>query len=70
MNKRFIQIYVTQDDSGHWYVIPYNLREKFEIDLYEDEEYFDDKYGKFRTNGDINNIKLFVEDNSIVTNNC
>ena len=53
------------DDSGHWYVIPDELWDAFYEDL-EDEEMgvsgeFDDKYGKYRTGGDLNNIQLYAE---------
>ena len=55
------KVYVTQDDSSHWYVIPIELASDFSEDL-EDEDFdFDAKYGKYRTGGDINNVKLYMK---------
>ncbi len=55
------RVYVTQDDSGHWYVIPYELKEQFNYDLENEDEDFDDKYGQYRTGGDINLIELYIK---------
>jgi hypothetical protein len=53
------------DDSGHWYVIPYIMADVFYEDL-EDESLvdsgkFDDKWGCYRTGGDLNSIQLWAE---------
>lgn len=71
MKENFERVYVTQDESGHWYTIPYNLKEEFELYYYiEDFNMFDEKYGKYRTNGDINNVQLFIKNTQLNTNNC
>jgi hypothetical protein len=54
-----------QDDSGHWYLIPNELLQDFLKDE-QDEDFvdsggFDDKYSKYRTNGDLNNIQLYID---------
>jgi hypothetical protein len=53
-----------EDDSGHWYVIPNRLLDEFYKDG-ENEEFvdsgdFDNKYGKYRTGGDLNLIQLYA----------
>lgn len=64
MIEKFEKVYVSQDESGHWYVIPYDLKEEFDKDLFDDDMVyngdFDEKYAEYRTNGDINNIQLYV----------
>ena len=53
------------DDGGHWYVIPDELNDEFNKDLYNEEMsdsgLFDDKYHKYRTGGGLNNIQLWAE---------
>ena len=59
------EVYVTQDDSGHWYVLPIELEKEFIEDL-ENEDFVDSggfghKYGQYMTGGDLNNIKLYAK---------
>lgn len=63
------KVHVTQDESGHWYVIPVDLKEEF-LDrlnvLMEEndpdlEQGFDEKFGKYRTGGDLNLVQLYAE---------
>ena len=67
-----IKVRATQDDSGHWYVIPEELSEEFYKLLekvysddyphrYDDEEKFESKFSGYRTGGDLNNIQLYAE---------
>ncbi len=61
-----VKVKATQDDSGHWYLIPNELNDQFQKDL-EDEEMcdsgeFDKKYSEFMTGGDLNLIQLYVKD--------
>ena len=56
-----------QDESSHWYLIPNELFEEFYSDS-EDYEFcvsgkFDEKYGEYRTGGDLNNDQLYIEEN-------
>lgn len=63
------RVYCTKDDSGHWYVIPYELKDDFNLlitdmdnepfnyDLFQE---FEDKYGYYRTGGDLNLISLYA----------
>lgn len=53
-----------RDDSGHWYLIPNELEESFNTDSenikFCDSGGFDDKYGKYRTGGDLNLVQLYI----------
>jgi len=59
-----------RDESGHWYVIPDRLYEKFnflseQIDL-DEENYdlideFEMMFNRYRTGGDLNNIQLWAK---------
>lgn len=58
------QAYATRDESGHWHVIPAHLREEFLRDEQDesmiDSGEFDDKWGEYRTGGDLNLKQLFA----------
>jgi hypothetical protein len=62
------KVYCTKDESGHWYIIPLELKSKF-IELLERSEYeweiiekeFYSLFGKYRTGGDLNNVQLYAE---------
>ena len=65
-----IKVNALQDDSGHWYIVPNESKEDFLRDLeycieneddYDAFEDFDMNYGKYRTNGDINNVQLYIK---------
>ena len=65
MSTQFQRVKATQDEDGHWYVIPELLYKLFRADL-ENEEIvesggFDNKYGKYRTGGDLNLVQLYAE---------
>ncbi len=65
MATKLTKVKAVQDDSSHWYIIPNELEEQFDKDL-EDESMadsgeFDEKYGGYRTGGDLNNTQLFAE---------
>jgi len=53
------------DDSGHWYIIPNDIEDEFINDLADEEMVdsgqFDNKYGQYRTGGDLNNIQLYAD---------
>jgi hypothetical protein len=54
-----------KDDSGHWHLVPNDEVKQFQKDL-ENEEMadsgeFDNKYGKYRTGGDLNLVQLYIE---------
>lgn len=58
------KVKAVQDDSCHWYVIPSELEEEFNQDS-EDEDLvdsgdFDEKYGEYRTGGDLNLVQLYI----------
>lgn len=66
--KKLQKVVCTQDESGHWYVIPSELDDKFnellerseyEWDIIEEE--FCDLFNKYRTGGDLNLIQLYAE---------
>ena len=54
-----------KDDSGHWYIIPNDLYDRFIRDCEDqnmiDTGEFDDAYGQYRTGGDLNLVQLFAE---------
>lgn len=59
------RVLAVQDDSSHWFVIPYNKAPEFFADL-ENEEIidsgeFDNKWGQYRTGGDLNLVALYAE---------
>jgi hypothetical protein len=64
-NSEMIRVYPVKDESGHWYVIPYELNNNFWNDL-ENEDIvdngeFDRKWGKYRTGGDLNLIPFYTK---------
>jgi hypothetical protein len=70
--KNLKPVVAMRDDSGHWYVIPKELQSEFskliEMSLnYDDaaseqaELEFTDKFSKYRTGGDLNNVQLYAE---------
>lgn len=64
MSKENLQpVSAVQDDDGHWYVIPTYLGEAFRKDLEDKDmiDHFDDKYGAYRTGGDLNLVQLYAE---------
>ena len=58
------KVSVVQDESFHWYVIPEKLLPFFRIDEEDysmiDSGQFDDKWGKYRTGGDLNLVQLYA----------
>ena len=59
------------DDAGNWYVIPNKMLHDFiilldkvyESGFYDDdaEAEFEEKFGKYRTGGNVNNIQLYAD---------
>jgi len=64
-NKTLQKVSATKDDSGHWYVIPDGMLSEFRSDednaSMVDSGQFDDKWGGYRTGGDINKVQLWAE---------
>ena len=62
---QFQKVKAVKDNSGHWYVIPSELEDDFNKDCYNDEMQdngeFDEKYGEYRTGGDLNLVQLYTE---------
>jgi hypothetical protein len=58
-------VQAVQDDSCHWYIIPNEMRKHFYNDLENqklvDSGEFGEKYDDYRTNGDVNNIQLYIK---------
>lgn len=57
------KVTATQDNDGHWYVIPSHMSELFD-ELNEDEskeDDFCDKFDMYATGGCLNNIQLYAE---------
>ena len=68
------KVYCTRDDSGHWYVIPDELKDRFSkfmndisnldddtVEYYDTVNKFEEEFGKYRTGGDLNNIQLYAK---------
>ena len=59
------KVKAVQDNDSHWYILPNYLLEEFESDLLnedlEESGEFGEKYDKYRTHGDLNNIQLYAE---------
>lgn len=63
---RYKRVYCVQDDSGHWYIIPYELKDKFfkmEQEANKTEEYneFIKEFEQYMTGGDLNLIELYTK---------
>jgi hypothetical protein len=71
MSKKLIPVYATKDDSGHWYVIPVNMKEEFDKLLEKStsnkegwetaETQFIDTFSQYMTGGDLNNAQLYAK---------
>lgn len=68
MKNKFKAVYCTQDDCGHWYIVPLELKDQFNayLDTDMDEDYdlqeeFEEKFGKYRTGGDLNLEQLYIK---------
>ncbi len=59
------RVSAVQDDSCHWFIIPYELEKAFYEDLQNgemlDSGEFEKKYGKYMTGGSINDIGLYAD---------
>ena len=59
-----IKVKATQDENGHWYVLPNEVVDDFDKDGqnedFVDSGDFDNKYNKYRNGGDLNNIQLYA----------
>jgi hypothetical protein len=61
--NNLIQVYCTQDESGHWYVIPYYLKDEFNKLCCDDEkeDEFIALFSQYMTGGDLNLKPLYAE---------
>jgi hypothetical protein len=59
------RVYAVQDNDCHWYVIPFERKAEFFIDLESGDndewKYFNEIWSEFTTGGDLNNIQLYAE---------
>jgi len=57
------KVYAVQDESGHWYVIPLETKDKFFnlLEKEEDEDEFIEKFSRYMTGGDLNLVQLYAE---------
>lgn len=60
------KVKVVNDDDGHWFVIPNELKDSFYKDLdnesFVDSGGFGEKYGKYMTGGDLNLVQLYIKE--------
>lgn len=69
MGSTMQKVDAVSDDSGHWYIIPSESREDFrqvlakaqQSDAWDAQHEFENKYGQYRTGGDLNNVQLYAE---------
>lgn len=65
MSSILQKVKAVQDESSHWYIIPLDSYQEFLNDAndYElcESGKFDDKWGKYRTGGDLNLVQLWAE---------
>ena len=70
--EEYTRVSVVSDDDGHWYVIPFELVEEFDMLLSgsqydscdgweENEAEFIEKFSQYMTGGDINNVELYIK---------
>lgn len=64
MSKKLQKVVAVQDEDCHWYIIPAYLEKEFYQDNLNEDMIdsgdFDDKYGGYRTGGDLNLIQLWA----------
>lgn len=53
---------VVQDEDGHWYVIPYKMKDEFDFLLESNEDDFIEVFDSYRTGGDLNLVELYGKD--------
>lgn len=72
--EKFSPVKAEQDDSGHWYIIPNELSEKFSElnnkicgngEDYESLEEFEKLFNGFMTGGDLNLVQLYVKEDVV-----
>jgi len=65
MTATIQKVHATQDESGHWYVLPNDLVDDFYKDGdnedFVDSGDFDAKYGQYMTGGALNLVQLWAE---------
>lgn len=64
-SENFIPVIAIEDGDGHWHIIPKHAAQAFDTDL-QDEKLvesgeFDNRWGKYRTGGDLNLTQLFIK---------
>lgn len=62
--EQYQRVYITKDDDGHNYVIPYEMKEEFKAlceKAYAEDDFedFTEKFGEYATGGDINEEELY-----------
>lgn len=63
------RVYITQDDDGHWYVMPYALKDQFDemlaasIDSDTDEEAFIALFSEYMTGGGLDDEEFYIQSN-------
>jgi len=64
-----IQVKALQDDACHWYLVPNDECAEFSRlinEIYAEntdaEIEFDEKFGRYRVGGDLNNTQLFIQE--------
>lgn len=69
MKNNYKPVVCTQDETGDWYILPNELSDSFNAyfingDMendYELQDEFEEKFGKYRTGGDLNLTQLYIK---------
>lgn len=69
MKNNYKPVVCKQDETGDWYIIPNELLDSFNAyfingDMendYELQDEFEEKFGKYRTGGDLNLKQLYIK---------
>jgi len=66
--ENLIKVKAVQDDDSHWYIIPneevddfFGVLENIQQDYLDAEDYFEERFSKYRTGGGPNNIQLYAD---------
>lgn len=57
--SNYSRVYAVKDRDGHWYVIPYKMKDEFYFLLESNEESFEEIFSSYRTGGNLNLVELY-----------
>jgi hypothetical protein len=61
--ESYKRVTVTQDDDGHWYIIPFELTEEFEEACERgDDNLINEKFWQYTTGGALSLVELYIKE--------